>query len=393
MRRPFALIAAVGLLALAGCTSGAPERHSSPASSPRSSSVRPSPTSSSPVKTGARTVTIAGSGDVLIHPPVAAQAHADAGGTGYDFSKIYAAIAPDLRGVDLATCELETPLGPPDGPFAGYPDFSAPPQVLTTLKKIGYKTCTTASNHTLDQGAAGITRTLDELDAAGLGHTGSARSAAEATTPLIVTAPNGVKIAQLAYSFGFNGNQVPASEPWLANETNIPAILAAAHRAKQAGADIVVVSMHWGVEYTHLPTQTQQQQAQQLLASPDVDLILGDHPHAVQPLQKIDGKWVIYAMGDQVSSHSPPNDDNREGVMPIFTFTQGADGRFTVTKVDVVPTWMQLAPDPVRLIDLARAIADPATSAANRTSYQQIRTQIAGYLNAYGVLGPDVSVR
>ena len=338
-------------------------------------------------------MTVAGSGDVLLHPPVVAQAHADAGGTGYDFTKIYSGIGPDLRGVDLATCELETPLAPPDGPFIGYPSFSVPPQVLHALKGVGYRTCTTASNHSLDQGAAGVRRTLDELDAAGLGHTGSARSAAEAARPLIVTAANGVRIAQLAYTFGFNGNSVPTGQPWLANQTDVPAILAAAHRAKQAGADIVVVSMHWGVEYTHVPTATQRDQAAQLLASPDVDLILGDHPHAVQPLQKINGKWVVYSMGDQVSSHSPPNDDNREGIMPLVTFTQGADGRFRASRVVIVPTWMQLAPDPVRLLDLARALADPSTPAERRAVYVRVRQQVAGYLDTYGALESGVSLR
>ncbi len=323
---------------------------------------------------------------MLVHPPLIAQAAADAqaaGESGYDFSQIYAGIKQVTSQVDLATCELETPLAPPGGPFAGYPDFSAPPQVLTALKGIGYKSCTTASNHTIDQGSAGVTRTLDELDAAGLAHTGSARSAAEAATPLILTMANGVKVAQLAYSFGFNGLSLPANEPWLANLTDVPTILAAAHRAKQAGADIVVLSLHWGTEYTHTATTTQQTQAAQLLASPDIDVILGDHAHAVQPFQQVKGKWVIYCMGDQISAHDPPNNDNREGVMPIFTFSPTAAGTWAVSKVEAVPTWMQLTPA-LRLIDLPAALADPATSAADRATYQQAHDRIAAYLNAYG---------
>ena len=108
-----------------------------------------------PSGSGARTVTVLGSGDVLIHPPLWDQAAADARAagrqTGYDFGPIYATIAPDVRGTDLATCEMETPLAPPDGPFSGWPNFDAPPQVLGTLKSIGYRSCTTASNHTLDR--------------------------------------------------------------------------------------------------------------------------------------------------------------------------------------------------------------------------------------------------
>ena len=93
----------------------------------------------------------------------------------------------------LAICEMESPLAPPQGPFTGWPQFTSPPQVLTALKGVGYDSCTTASNHTIDEGYAGVKRTLDELDAAGLKHTGSARSAAEAARPLIITMPNGVQ--------------------------------------------------------------------------------------------------------------------------------------------------------------------------------------------------------
>ena len=223
---------------------------------------------------------------MLIHPALWQQAAADAraqGKSGYDFGPIYAGVAPVTRAVDLATCELETPLAPPQGPFTGWPDFNAPPQVLTALVAAGYDSCTTASNHTLDQGYSGVKRTLDELDAAGLRHTGSARSADEAARPLIVTTPNGVRIAQLAYAFGFNAHTVPAGQPWLANLIDVPTILAAAHRARQAGADIVVLSMHWGTEYDHNATAEQTDEADRLLASPDIDVILGDHAHVVQP--------------------------------------------------------------------------------------------------------------
>lgn len=300
-------------------------------------------------------MTILGSGDVLIHPQLWQQAHRDAlaaGEQGYDFGPMYAAIAPDVRGADLATCEMETPLAPPQGPFTGWPDFSAPPQVLTALRGIGYRTCTTASNHSLDQGYAGLTRTLDELDAAGLRHTGSARTKAEADTPLIVTLRNRVRVGQLAYSFGFNGIPVPAGKPWLANLIDVPAILAAARRVKAAGADLVVLSMHWGTEYDHLATAEQRSQARRLLASPDIDVILGDHAHVVQPAQRINGKWVFYCMGNQISRHADPIADGREGIMPRVTFTEVSPHHFRVTSAQAVPTWMEDDPA-LRLIDPA----------------------------------------
>jgi poly-gamma-glutamate synthesis protein (capsule biosynthesis protein) len=380
---------------LAGCTVGPdtqPSRRSTAHSI--SSTSAPAPATSAPVAVRPRTVTIIASGDVLIHPPLWQQAHADAraaGHTGYDFGPMYASIAPDTRAADLAICEMETPLAPPQGPFTGWPTFTAPPQVLTALKGVGYDSCTTASNHTIDEGYQGVVRTLDELDAAGLKHTGSARTAAEAARPLIITTANGVKVAQLAYSFDFNGIAVPAGKPWLANRIDVPAILAAAHRAKKAGADIVVLSMHWGTEYDHLATSTQRSQAEQLLASPDIDVILGDHAHVVQPMQKLHGKWVVFCMGNQISRHADPIAAGREGLMPRFTFTEVSPGQFQVTRAEAIPTWMQDVPA-LRLIDIPRALADPATSAAERATLQQQWRAIRGYLDAYGAVAAGLHV-
>ncbi|MEP7179132.1 MAG: CapA family protein [Pseudonocardiales bacterium] len=387
-------IAGAAVVALTGCTSST--RHgthtpSRPAAAttialPPATAATSPPPAATPSAPARRTVTVLGSGDVLIHPPLWEQAHADAvaqGKTGYDFGPMYASVAKDTRSVDLATCEMETPLAPPEGPFSGWPDFNAPPQVLTALKGAGYKSCTSASNHSLDQGYTGVKRTLDELDAAGLKHTGSARTAAEADTPLIIAMPNGVKVAQLAYSFGFNGIALPSGQPWLANLTDVPTILAAARRAKQAGADIVVLSLHWGTEYDHLATGEQRDQATALLASPDIDVILGDHAHVVQPAERIHGKWVVYCMGNQISRHADPVDESREGVMPKFTFTEVAPHRFAVTKATAIPTWMDISPK-LRLVDLPAALADPATPAATRAVYERVHHEIAAYLDAYG---------
>lgn len=379
-----ALAAVLAAFLVAACTSGTTPTSPPPSSggSPQSSSSGAASPAGSTAPPPAPSVTILGSGDVLIHPPLIDQARADGGGTHLDFGPMYASIAPEVRRADLAICEMESPLAPPQGPFTGWPTFDSPPQVLTALKDIGYDSCTTASNHTIDYGIDGVRRTLDELDAAGLKHTGSARSAAEAARPLIETMSNGVKVAQLAYAFGFNGLQRPAGEPWLANLTDIPAILAAAHRAKQAGADIVVVSMHWGVEYNNGATDEQKQEAEQLLASPDIDLILGDHPHVVEPAQKLHGKWVFYSMGNQISRHANPILVSREGAMPMVTFTK-VDGHWRATRAEVVPTLMQLTPK-LRLIDLRLAVADPHTSAADRAAYQASIDHVRTTLDAYG---------
>lgn len=319
---------------------------------------------------------------MLLHPPLWEQAQRDAADEAdYDFGPLYASIAPAIEAADLAICQLETPVSDPGGPFAGWPRFTVPPQVLTTLREIGYDSCTTASNHTLDAGVDGVIRTADALEAAGLAFTGSARSADEGATPLIMSTSDGVHVGQLAYTYSFNGLERPAEQPWLANPIDIPTILADAAAAHEAGADIVALSMHWGVEYDHLPSELQRQQADELLASPDIDVIFGAHAHVVQPAEKLHDKWVFYSMGNQVARHADPIEPTREGMMPLLTFTENDNGTFAVTEVEVIPTWMQLEPD-LRLINLAAAV-NSTTDTDQADQYAAIIERIGGYVNAY----------
>lgn len=345
----------------------------------RSGSARPTPS-------GPRTLTVVGAGDVLIHPPVWKQARADAraaGRSGLDFAPIFAGVKPVVSGADLAICHLETPVASAGGPYRGWPRFAAPPQVLTALRSTGYDDCSTASNHTYDQGTVGIGRTVGALDAAGLHHSGSNRSAAAAHRPDIIDV-HGVKVAELSYTFGLNsGLSLPAGKPWLVNTTDVPRILKAAHAARAAGAAIVILSMHWGTEYRHAPTQLQRDQATKLLASPDVDLILGCHAHVVQPIDKIHGKWVVYGMGNQIARHEDPIAASREGIMPRITFTASGSGHWRVTKVAAIPTWVDISPR-IRLVNLPAALGASDLSAGQRKTYRREYHAIAGAVRADG---------
>src|SRR5205823_4320875 len=153
-------------------------------------------------------------------------------------------------------CHLETPLAAAAGPYRGYPRFSVPPQIAPALAAVGYDSCSTASNHSLDQGTEGIRRTLDALDAAGIRHAGSYRSAADHDRVNMLDV-RGVKVAHLSYTFSFNGLSRAPGMPWQANLTEAADILAEAHRARSQGAAIVVLSLHWGTEYLHAPNANQ----------------------------------------------------------------------------------------------------------------------------------------
>jgi poly-gamma-glutamate synthesis protein (capsule biosynthesis protein) len=300
------------------------------------------------------------SGDVLLHTPLWDQARQDAaaaGEPGYDFGPMFASVQPVVSSADLAICHMETPLGEPDGPFSSYPTFNVPPQVATTLADIGYDTCSTASNHSIDKGAAGVQRTLDALDAAGIKHAGTARDEVEWATPTLLRVGD-VTVASLSYTFSFNGLRRPRDKPWLANPIDVDTILFDARRARIAGADVVIVSLHFGTEYSSSPNGYQLDLGRDLLGSPDIDLIVGHHAHVVQPMEKIGDKWIAYGMGNEVSNQTRAG--TRDGIMPRFTFRELIPGVFHVTKVEVFALHMWNS-GTKRLYNVPAVLADPGT--------------------------------
>ncbi|MFD4029369.1 CapA family protein [Streptomyces sp. NPDC058637] len=302
----------------------------------------------------ARPFTLLASGDVLPHSSVIDQAAADAGGKGYDFRPMLKGAAPLVSGADLAICHMETVYGENGGPYTGYPSFKSPPEVAAALRATGYDSCSTASNHTLDDGAPGIGRTLDALDRAGVAHAGSARTVAEAGRPTLLEAGTGkkaAKVAHLAYTYGTNDNPLPADRPWAVNLIDKDRIVADSRAARRAGADVVVVSLHWGTEWQDAPDDVQLGLGRELTASgtggrPDIDLILGTHAHVPQAYEKVNGTWIVYGMGDQIAgamvNHEGARDPRgNESSMGRFTFAppRKPGERWTVSKAEFIPQW------------------------------------------------------
>jgi poly-gamma-glutamate capsule biosynthesis protein CapA/YwtB (metallophosphatase superfamily) len=157
---------------------------------------------------------------------------------------------PVIASADVAICHEEVPLAKLPGPYRNFPLFAVPPHVVRTIAATGYDMCTTASNHAVDQGLAGLGRTLDELDRAKIGHVGTARSKIEAERPTIFTTRQGVKIAVVAATFSLNGLPVPQGKPWAVQRLSARNLLGQAHRARAAGADIVIAAVHAGTEYS-----------------------------------------------------------------------------------------------------------------------------------------------
>ncbi len=350
-----AIIAVVALAVVPGHGEAVPGATPDVAAAPTGPTATASTTSTTAPP---RSFTLVATGDVLLHQPLWEQARADAtaaGGTGHDFRPLLAGIAPRVEHADLAICHLETPVAAPDGPTAGYPAFSVPPEIVPALADTGFDACTTASNHTYDRGAAGVDRTLDALDAAGIRHAGSARNPDEAATTTLLPVA-GATVALLSYTFGFNGVPAPGGETWRSNPIDEARVLADAARARAEGASVVVVAMHWGDEYDPEPNAQQQALGPALVRSPDIDLVLGHHAHVVQPVEVVDGEWVVYGMGNMVARHGTPGAPNQEGLLVQFTFTEGPDG-WRVSRAEFAALLVVLPGPPIRLVDAGAALA------------------------------------
>jgi poly-gamma-glutamate capsule biosynthesis protein CapA/YwtB (metallophosphatase superfamily) len=361
----------------------------------RSSGAAPAgPTAAAPPTTVATTTTtrpprhftLAATGDILIHAPLIAEARNNAGGAGYDFEPMFDDMRERISAADFAICHQETPISA-DNTKLTVPktlSFNAPHEIAPALRNAGFDACDTASNHTFDRGVPGVLSTLDVLDEAGIKHSGSSRSQEEADSPPIYSV-KGVNVGHLAYSYTIDNSagpstHVPPEAPWLKSmlwpAVGGAGIIAQAQALKARGAEFVVVSIHWGDQYVQAPNALQRQVAHELLESPDVDLILGDHVHVVQPCEKIGDKYVIYGMGNFLSNQSPTQDrslrlDNEDGTLETFTIDEVAKGRLKVTSMVYTPTWVVIPGHHVV----------PATPETQPASYERT-------VHAMGALGP-----
>lgn len=367
------LLAVVAACSQNGTGGGAP-----PPGGSSGGSTAPRPAAPAPKPAG---FTLVASGDVLPHDSIIRRAAADAGGDGYDFRPMLAGAKPVVSGADLAICHMETVYGKDGGPYTGYPAFKSPPEVAAALKATGYDSCSTASNHTLDDGAAGLGRTLDALDAAGVKHAGSARTAAEAARPTLLKA-GGATVAQLAYTYDTNGYPLPEGRPWAVNLLDESKVIADARAARAAGADVVVVSVHWGTEWQTEPDERQLALARALTASatggrPDVDLLLGTHAHVPQAYEKVNGTWVIYGMGDQIAgdmiNHQGAFDPRgNQSSIGRFTFAPPKEpgARWEVTKAEFLPQWFDTGRG--RIVNLGAADGSDPRHPGIRETIRQV---------------------
>jgi poly-gamma-glutamate synthesis protein (capsule biosynthesis protein) len=310
-------------------------------------------------------LTLAFTGDALWHSPLWRHAEhsfaaANPGRSGMEFTSMLSRLTPLIESADLGVCHLETPIAPAGEQFTTHPLYGVPPEVVPAIAGAGFDRCSLASNHAADRGVAGIVRTVDVLEANGLGHSGMARTPQEIEPQVFTT--DGIVVSHLSYTYGYNGLRLPAGEEWRSALIDPQRIIADAQRARALGAQVVVVSMHWGIEGRHAVTPDQRAVAEQVTASGAVDLIVGHHAHVLQPIEQINGVWVVFGLGNMISNMptGPYPPASQDGAVAVVDLSLGRDGRAVVSQPVVHPTWVDR--DHGWLVHLVqRSLADPAT--------------------------------
>lgn len=291
-------------------------------------------------------------GDALLHPTVykaaATSSKDEKGYTKYDFNNIFSYIKEIVKDYDLAYYNQETIIGGKNLGLSGYPTFNSPDEIGSDLVKMGFNLVSTANNHSMDKGTRAITYSVDfwkkqeNVAMAGM------YSSQEERDNIPVYEKNGITYAFLAYTYGTNGIKVPTGKEYMVNVWPMNEGLSVAKDTKYQNykeqvrkdvesvrdkVDVVIVSMHWGVEYTHTPT-AHERDAALFLSELGVDIILGSHPHVIQPVEFIDDTLVFYSFGNLVSSQIGV--EKRVEMIGAVTINKTVkDGKTTITLSDV----------------------------------------------------------
>lgn len=246
----------------------------------------------------------------------------------YDYSDCFRLIEPAVKEADYAVCNLEVPLGgPPD--YSGYPCFSAPDSFAEELKNAGFDMMLTANNHCLDRRDKAARRTIHVLDSLGIDHIGTYndKTARDSLVPFIKNI-NGINVAFLNYTYGTNGIQPNDNvEVAYIDKEKIGREISL---ARDKGAEIIVATMHWGIEYVLIENNVQRNLADFLIEN-GVDMIIGSHPHVVQPMKVVRNEkenkdvLVVYSLGNFISNMKTA--DTRGGAMVRTTLKRDSLGK------------------------------------------------------------------
>ena len=335
-------------------------------------------------------------GDIMCHNSQYVDAYVSSSGT-YDFSYVFEDIKSYISSADIAVGNLETTFAGKARGYSNYPTFNTPEQLATNLKTFGIDVVSTANNHCMDTGYSGLTSTLNYLDEAGISHMGT-YSSEESQNTILIKDVKGVKIAFLAFTYGTNGIAIPKDKSYSVNLIDKDFISKQLSLAKEQSPDLICVSMHWGIEY-----QTKQNSEQEDLANflfkNGVDVILGSHPHVLQPMEKKtvtleDGStkncFVIYSLGNFMSGQNKAN--TRNSVILDMKFTKnGKTNKTLIDSVSYVPIYMYKDSSKklhkYRVLDIEKNIKNYDSGedrAIGSASYSTLKAELTKIKNTMG---------
>jgi poly-gamma-glutamate capsule biosynthesis protein CapA/YwtB (metallophosphatase superfamily) len=243
-------------------------------------------------------------GDIMCHS--VQYQYAQVGKDSFDFTPVYRYVKKYFEESDFILGNLETVTAGKSKKYSGYPFFNSPNQFASDLKKVGFDFLFTSNNHSLDRGEFGITKTLENLIASNLHYTGTHTNQVDRDSVRIINI-NGIDFAFLSYSYGTNGNPIPKGKSYLINLIDEELIEKDIQSAKGKNADCIIVYFHFGEEYQREPNSFQKNIVQKTIGF-GADMIIGSHPHVIQPIQifpslgKIDSVLVAYSLGNFISN-------------------------------------------------------------------------------------------
>ncbi len=290
------------------------------------------------------TFTLTAIGDVMCHNTQYIDAYDSDTGT-YDFSYVFDNISSYTKTADICIGNLETSFAGEDRGYSNYPTFNSPDSLADSLKSIGVDVLSTAGNHALDMGFSGLSRTIDVLDKADISHLGTYKTQ-EDQDKVLIKYVKGVKIAFIDYTYGTNGISVPSDKKFCINLIDKDLIKKHIETAKNQNADMIVACMHWGTEY-QTKQNSEQEELADFLFQNGVNVIIGNHPHVIQPMEKRtvtleDGStrdgFVVYALGNFICDQNAVN--TRDSIILNLKITKHTDGSITIDNYDYVPIYM-----------------------------------------------------
>lgn len=342
------------------------------------------------------TISMAVVGDIMCHGPNYKDAF-NASTKTYDFSTFFPQIKSYISNADIAVGNLETTFAGGNKAYSGYPTFNSPPQLAKDVQDLGIDVLTTSNNHSMDSGYNGLINTINTLDNLGISHTGTFKSE-EDKNKILIKDVNGVKIAFLSYTYGTNGISIPKGKEYCINLIDKDLIKKQLESAKAQNPDVICVSMHWGIEYKLQPNTEQKDLADYLFEN-GADIILGSHPHVLEPMEKrtvtlSDGTkkdgFVIYSLGNFISAQKDKY--TKDSIILNLKITKHSQGNITIDSYDYTPIYMQdngaNAKNRYELVDLEKKIKDyeNGDKSITATAY---KTYVAELKNVKTALGED----